>query len=246
IHPRTLRVRMMKKNPGVKMLLSTTVSSSLRNVAPISQILACQKYQSHWDDSEEPGESYFRQNNHGVLLLKWKDKRDIFMLSTKHDGSWNNERKPLVVEDYNKMKGFVDLSDQMAAYTPFVRKTAKWYMRLFFHLVTQTALVNAWILYTQRNSIQFNDFKIDIARKLMDLEENSSPSQAKKRKLIERSDLKGNQRRYCRSCYRKLADQHGRTHAKTYARKSRTQCSVCQCFICLECFQTRHKSCSSP
>ena len=73
----------------------------------------------------ERGEQYFQQNNNGILLLKWKDKRDIFMLSTKHDGVLSRNGKPQVVEDYNKVKGFVDLSDQMAAYTPFVRRTSK-------------------------------------------------------------------------------------------------------------------------
>jgi hypothetical protein len=102
------------------------------------------------------GEMYSQQNNRGVLLLKWKDKRDILMLSTKHDGSSSTRNKPQVVEDYNKMKGFVDLSDQMAAYSPFVRRTTKWYIRLFFHLLTQTALVNAWILFNTRTRMQLN------------------------------------------------------------------------------------------
>ncbi|VDL83170.1 unnamed protein product, partial [Nippostrongylus brasiliensis] len=71
------------------------------------------------------GESCSQQDRNGIMVMKWKDKREIFMLSTSHDNSFNDKGKPTVVEKYNQMKAFVDLSDQMAAYTPFVRKTTK-------------------------------------------------------------------------------------------------------------------------
>ena len=68
--------------------------------------------------------------------MKWRSKRDVFILTTFH----NNERidgvKPYMVDDYNQAKGYVDLLDQMAAYTPFLRKTSKWYLRLLMHLIT--------------------------------------------------------------------------------------------------------------
>ena len=112
------------------------VGTPRRNRKSIPQILRDRKLQR--------GEFIYKQNLKGVLVLKWQDKKDIHMMSTKHDASCHPNGKPLVVADYNMMKGFVDFSDQMAAYTPFVRKTTKWYIRLFFHLVTQTALVNAW------------------------------------------------------------------------------------------------------
>ena len=141
------------------------------------------------------------------------------------------------------MKGFVDISDQMAAYSPFIRRTAKWYMRLFFHLVTQTALVNAWILYCQTNRIQLNDFKISTAEILMGLNSRSPHRQGRKRELIEKLDLKGNDRRHCKSCYSRLSNEYGRVYAKNNAKNVKTQCSVCEDYICLECFQRCHKSC---
>lgn len=69
------------------------------------------------------------------------------MLSTMHTDAISETQKPEIIEKYNQIKTYVDISDQMYAYTSFVRKTTKWYLRLFFHLITQTALVNAWRLY---------------------------------------------------------------------------------------------------
>lgn len=69
------------------------------------------------------------------MVLKWRNKRNLYMISTMHNGAVSENGKPKVVETYNKrkcfMKCFVDLSDQMAAYSPFLRKTTKWYIRVF-------------------------------------------------------------------------------------------------------------------
>lgn len=45
------------------------------------------------------------------MIIKFKDKHDILMLSTKHDSKFNQQKsKPLVIEDYNNGKIFVDIS----------------------------------------------------------------------------------------------------------------------------------------
>ncbi|KAK5966173.1 PiggyBac transposable element-derived protein 4 [Trichostrongylus colubriformis] len=55
------------------------------------------------------GEQIGRQNGTGVTILKWKDKRDVLMLSTKHDDTHTANNKLRVIEDYNQVK---DNSDQ--------------------------------------------------------------------------------------------------------------------------------------
>ncbi|EYC08312.1 hypothetical protein Y032_0066g3692 [Ancylostoma ceylanicum] len=54
------------------------------------------------------GMIFAQQNRRGVTVLKWRDRRDVLMLSTTHDDSRVGQGKPKVVEDYNKAKLFVD------------------------------------------------------------------------------------------------------------------------------------------
>ena len=73
-------------------------------------------------------EAYGLQNTDDVKLIKWKDKKDILMISTKPShsatvmdtGNINckneNIMKPQVVLDYYKRGQSMDLSDQLSAY----------------------------------------------------------------------------------------------------------------------------------
>ena len=83
------------------------------------------------------GEVYGRQNRDGIKLIKWKAKRDVLMISTRPSHSttvtdsgktnFQNERvmKPQVVLDYNEGRQGTDLSDQLSAYYPCLRKSIK-------------------------------------------------------------------------------------------------------------------------
>ena len=71
----------------------------------------------------------------GVLALKWKDKRDVTMLSTYHDermvtksrrsraaaGGTEEILKPQVVEDYNMNMGGVDKSESVFKLTLYCK-----------------------------------------------------------------------------------------------------------------------------
>ena len=89
------------------------------------------------------------------MAIKWKDVRDVLLLTTAHEDELveapssrgaHSKIKPAVVLDYNKNKTGVDRSDQMLSYYTFSRMTVKWWKKLFFHLL-DLAVVNAHILY---------------------------------------------------------------------------------------------------
>ena len=72
------------------------------------------------------GEAIVRQRDN-LLALKWKDKRDVGMLSTKHSATFSLTNRveqdtgdsiavPTCIVDYNKYMGGVDLSDQLSKY----------------------------------------------------------------------------------------------------------------------------------
>jgi hypothetical protein len=82
-------------------------------------------------------EVYGLHRKKGVKLIKWKDKRDVLMISTKpsHSATVVNTRKtnklkehimkPQVVLDYNEGRQGSDLSDQLSAYYTCLRQSIK-------------------------------------------------------------------------------------------------------------------------
>ena len=96
-----------------------------------------------------------------LLLIKFKDKKDVHMLTTAQDGSAQMVRvrgrrgrgapvqqkmKPTAVIAYNANMGGVDKQDQMLQPYSAARKSLKWYRKLGIHVI-QVALLNAHILY---------------------------------------------------------------------------------------------------
>ncbi|CAL7941430.1 unnamed protein product [Xylocopa violacea] len=93
------------------------------------------------------------------MVVKWKDKRDILMISTKHTVEAVTVRKnnyigerPIVVFDYNFGKSAADLSDQMIAYSTPHRKALKWYIKL----VINVSVANALLLHKLRRKRKIN------------------------------------------------------------------------------------------
>lgn len=101
------------------------------------------------------GEFIAQENKDGITAMKWRDKREVLVLSTKHSDRFvkikkrqgNVVMKPQIITDYNTAKGAVDLSDQMAAYSSPLRKSVKWYKKLATDLLLNTSMVNALTLY---------------------------------------------------------------------------------------------------
>lgn len=68
------------------------------------------------------------------------------------------------------MKAFIDLSDQMSAYAPYLKRTLKWYRRLALDIMLGTSMVNAFIMYNANignNKISVVDFRRQVAEELL-------------------------------------------------------------------------------
>ncbi|XP_052745804.1 piggyBac transposable element-derived protein 4-like [Bicyclus anynana] len=162
------------------------------------------------------GEYIARESRDGITVMKWRDKRDVLVLSTKHSDRFgmikkrqNTVMKPQIIIDYNKAKGAVDLSDQMAAYSSPLRKTVKWYKKLAVDLLLNTAMVNALTLYKSvtKKNMQMVDFRRFIMMNLCGVHEDTVPDQRPKRikHCLEKKDGSG-----CKKHLTRLTgDPHG-------------------------------------
>lgn len=75
------------------------------------------------------GETYGLENDRGICIIKWHDKRDVLILTTKHKDEVKEINrysgkicKPLAIIDYNAGKSSIDLSDQMSSYSTALRR----------------------------------------------------------------------------------------------------------------------------
>ena len=108
------------------------------------------------------GERRARHNN-TVMVLAWRDKRIVRMISTFHQDEMTTievrqkghservpQRKPASVIEYNQYMSGVDRLDQKISYYPFIRKTSKWSSKFAMYLI-QIAMSNAFIVYRACN-----------------------------------------------------------------------------------------------
>ena len=63
-------------------------------------------------------------------------------IQTRHEAV----SKPSVVNTYNHSMNGVEISDQLTVFYSFVRRTRKWWRKLFFYLL-ETSVVNSYLLY---------------------------------------------------------------------------------------------------
>lgn len=135
------------------------------------------------DAKLKPGESIGMENERGICVLKWKDKRDVLMLYTKHSKGMatvlkkgRSVRKPKMILAYNKAKGAVDSTDQMTSYSSPLRKTIKWYKKLAIELILNTALVKSWVMYTKNKNTKSSivQFRRHLVEYLVDSENDET------------------------------------------------------------------------
>lgn len=102
----------------------------------------------------------------------WRDTKDVSVLSNVHSlrGGDNVSRKkrdgtvirvtaPPVVKDYNANMGAIDKSNQMKRSYALDRKSQRWWLRIFFHLLDICRL-NAFIPY-QQAYLQWNSGPVE-------------------------------------------------------------------------------------
>ena len=131
------------------------------------------------DKNLKRGECDWRSSEN-MLVVKWKDRRDVTMLTTLHENKMvrlprkdrvtnENLQKPLCVLEYNKQMGAVDRSDMMISSIDSTRKSIKWYKKLFFHTI-DISLLNAHAMYLTQNSakVPLATFQLAVIRQLLE------------------------------------------------------------------------------
>lgn len=196
-----------------------------------------------------------------VLAIRWKDKRDVSILSTIHNPEMKTvnirgeqKKKPLAVISYNDTMGGVDRVDQHIATNPVTRKRGKkYYKKIFFHLL-ELALWNAFVLFKKtggrKNAL---DFRIAVIEKMtakhhreeFSPKASGCPSTSTNLSrltgqhfpsLIPPTAKKQNPTRMCGMCSR-VRDVKG----KKTRRESRYMCEDCDVALCVvPCFKAYH------
>lgn len=203
------------------------------------------------------GDIIGKENEKGIVVLKWKDKREVHLLSTYHNldivstGKKNrigeDIMKPQSVIDYNSGKAGIDMSDQMSSYSTPVRKSIRWYHKVAVELLMGTTVVNALVLYKavhSESNICITKFREELVTSILDFKK-SDENRTKKGKhnhIIEETDQKCSRnrkiRKRCFVCYRMFSEKYGHISAAKMAKKVTTFCATCpeKPFVCMKCF----------
>ncbi|XP_072007002.1 piggyBac transposable element-derived protein 4-like [Engystomops pustulosus] len=109
-----------------------------------------------------------------LLAVKYRDRKDVYLLSTIHSaecvsvrerGAPADRQKPVSVAEYNKyMGGGVDLSDQVLQPYLVKRKTKTWYKKVAIYLI-QIGIHNAFVLYKKKGG---RDTYLDFQEKIIE------------------------------------------------------------------------------
>ena len=183
-----------------------------------------------------------------MLALKWKDKREVHMLSTIHDSSMIKTRKrkrngmfvykPICVHDYSQNMGGVDKVDMQISFTESIRKTVKWSKKVFFHML-DLSIFNSYAIYKHKKTLElsFYEFKLDLVRNIFEkYKQQEFPKQST---FDPNSRLRGRhfpqkreKRKQCVVCKVRKNDQSIRSFI---------YCKQCNVALCVDgCFEIYH------
>lgn len=202
-----------------------------------------------------------RVSGDGIVVGKWKDKRDVFFLSTKNDLQMVESEKlrrdgtrkitPAVILDYNRTKQGVDMSDQLASYHSPLRRSIRWYHKVVFEIVLNIAIVNSRIIFNKltKKNVSMKSFREAIVRYLLGIDEPPFQDKRSSTRSIrghnfdstDVDDARGRKLRgKCQDCYSKIASIQGRRAAQNTVKKVNTRCRECEKWLCRNCFIKSH------
>ena len=110
------------------------------------------------------------QHSGPVSVLKWKDKKEVTMISTYHAQETRmklmkcrqEKQKTVSVLDYNENMGGVNLKDLFQPYLLERKKMTKWYIKLFRRLLNITVLNCMVICRTNSGQTKIDHFKFTV------------------------------------------------------------------------------------
>lgn len=208
------------------------------------------------------GQIVSKQNDY-ITVLKWKDQRDVCMLSTCHDDKMevcgkkrngDDKVKPTAVIQYNRSKQGVDISDQLSSYYTCLRKSLIWYKKLAIEVVCGTLIVNTLVVYNSqrpkkeqltmlqlRQSLIKSLLNIDVERRRTTVDNQTPVGETHKLEELQRGGDKKIFRKRCHGCYNKVREQgFTSTEASKKAKKVTTACHKCNQAFCIPCFNEKH------
>ncbi|CAK1595208.1 unnamed protein product [Parnassius mnemosyne] len=136
--------------------------------------------------------------NNGVVIVHWMDNKSVLAASNctsaddhifvkrwnKKENAYINVRQPLIITNYNRNMGGVDVLDQSIEYYRTFMKTKKWTLKIMLHFF-DLAVANAWRLYkihcqtahVHRALFDLLQFKLQVADGLTNTPDLPRPEQ---------------------------------------------------------------------
>lgn len=211
---------------------------------------------------EKKNDFDFSSSNKGLLAIKWKDNKDVLVMSNCHlphigetlrrqqDGSKEKVFCPTAILDYNLIMGGTDRCDQMASLYSYGRKSSKWWKKVFFRLFRITT-INSWIISSklQGKKPPFFVFLMELAHEMIQeaaIRRDYVPGRKRGRpSKLDRLvlDPVGNHMIVC-------ANKKGRWRCVQCAKRKKESrvpflCKSCNVPLCPACFVDYHKDLQS-
>ncbi|KAJ8935655.1 hypothetical protein NQ314_012704 [Rhamnusium bicolor] len=141
-----------------------TVKSNRKNIPKITEKLS--------------GGEFTYRCREKLLAIRYKDKREVNMLLSSHQPDVNsvgrNRKtghqilKPSCIVDYNSYMGAVDQSDMLLSSIECVRKSKKWYKKVYFHLLDM-AILNSYQCFktTTTSYVSIEHFHLQLVKEII-------------------------------------------------------------------------------